>query len=230
MIEFLCLQCCDCGTFQCQQKRKDKKFSCKVCGKKQSVVRVYAISYKAKDIRGLVMKYNEMRGKGELADLERELQPVDDSELGVTWEGEDAEAEVRGAPSEESGVSKWAQFMDDDTKKEDDKKDDDDDDEDDVVQAFMMKRQRLQEKRERRRQVAPYQKRSRTEREEHQRWQQEPTTMNLSRFKEYAKAVIPVSGNESCHEERDEEEEEEEEEKGTKKIVVDPNSKWAAFL
>lgn len=46
---FQCVQCCDCSRFQSAQARKDKKFSCKICGKKQSVrkVRLAAIVFVA---------------------------------------------------------------------------------------------------------------------------------------------------------------------------------------
>ena len=111
MIEFLCLQCCDCGTFQCQQKRKDSKFSCKVCGKKQSVIKVYGISYKAKDIRGLVMKYNEMRGRDELVEQEQVLASNETTE-DYSQEGNTSSLND-GAPARPE-TSKWAQFMEDD--------------------------------------------------------------------------------------------------------------------
>ena len=242
MIEFLCLQCCDCKTFQCQQRRKDKKFTCKMCGKKQSVVKVYGISYKGKDIRGLVMKYNEMRGKGELIDQEQaqQLPPAaaaDDGDFVDEYDYVDPQDEAQRSAQEGPAVSKWAQFLDNDN---DDKenphgKDDDDDDDDDVVQAFLMKRQRLQEKRARRRKT-PYQKplpsKGKTLAAE-KRDAPIPSNnfpkLNLNRFKEHTKVVpppVPPVKNDKNNYDSDDDDEE----AGTKKIVVDPNSKWAAFL
>lgn len=48
--------------FQVQQKKKVKKFSCKLCGKKQSLQKLYGQSYKAKDLRPLVQDYNMNEG------------------------------------------------------------------------------------------------------------------------------------------------------------------------
>lgn len=239
MIEFLCLQCCDCQTFQSQQKRKDKKFTCKVCGKKQSVVKVYGISYKAKDIRGLVMKYNEMRGRGELITQEAQKTPsFDDNELANEYDDakDNFQEETSGGPT----ISKWAQFLeDDDGAAQKNDKNEDNDDDDDVVQAFLMKRQRLQEKREKRRQT-PYQKRSLNERnirkdtkneeQESFRPSNELPKTNLSRFKERAKVSSPLPSIKHNNKSDYNSDEDDEEESGTKKIVVDPNSKWAAFL
>ena len=54
--------CAFCQAFQVQQVKKVAKFSCTLCGSKQSVLRVYAISGSAKDVRGVVQRLNMARG------------------------------------------------------------------------------------------------------------------------------------------------------------------------
>eukprot|EP01051_Picozoa_sp_SAG22_P026349 SAG22_NODE_8269_length_669_cov_0.675439_1_plen_129_part_10 len=66
MPVFLCVQCYhpDCGMFQSIQKTKaGKRFSCKICREKQSILKVYAKSDYAKDIRQAVMALNAGRGE-----------------------------------------------------------------------------------------------------------------------------------------------------------------------
>jgi len=48
--------------YQSQQKNKTNKFKCKICGDKQSVRKIYARSYKSRDLRAVVQKYNMERG------------------------------------------------------------------------------------------------------------------------------------------------------------------------
>lgn len=46
MPEFIVVKCCDCAVFQVAQVRKDKKFNCKMCTKKQSVIKVPSIRFR----------------------------------------------------------------------------------------------------------------------------------------------------------------------------------------
>lgn len=46
---------------QVQQVKKVPKFACSLCGAKQSVRQVYAISGKASDVRGVVVSLNARR-------------------------------------------------------------------------------------------------------------------------------------------------------------------------
>ena len=61
-VEHQILRCCECSIFQVQQKKKSTQFSCKLCGKKQTLQRVYAQSFQAKDLRPLVQEYNLREG------------------------------------------------------------------------------------------------------------------------------------------------------------------------
>ena len=57
---FFALQCFQCETFQVAQKTQQQKFACKLCGAKQSIVRVYATGA-AKDVRPVVQQLNMAR-------------------------------------------------------------------------------------------------------------------------------------------------------------------------
>lgn len=83
VVEYLVARCGNetCMVFQCLQKTKSAKFSCKVCSTKQSIrkvrnvgafhylltlltrAQIYGQSYKAKDLRPLVQEYNLVEGK-----------------------------------------------------------------------------------------------------------------------------------------------------------------------
>ncbi|KAJ2799448.1 hypothetical protein H4R20_004433 [Coemansia guatemalensis] len=56
-----------CAKFQSQQEKKSNKWSCVVCGLKQSLKRVYFQSAKPKECRSAVMDLNMNRGQAELA-------------------------------------------------------------------------------------------------------------------------------------------------------------------
>lgn len=65
MQEFLVVQCYSCNQYQVSQKRKDKKFKCKVCGSSQSVRTVAARSHRAAQLRPIVQQANLRRGEAE---------------------------------------------------------------------------------------------------------------------------------------------------------------------
>ncbi|KAN0043049.1 hypothetical protein ACTA71_010684 [Dictyostelium dimigraforme] len=58
MVEYLLVQCFSCTMFQVSQKKKKKDFQCKICNEKQSIRKVYGVSFMAKDLTTLVKKYN----------------------------------------------------------------------------------------------------------------------------------------------------------------------------
>ncbi|XP_045810331.1 MRN complex-interacting protein-like [Trifolium pratense] len=59
---FIALQCFHCSTMQVKQKKKSSnKWNCAVCNQKQSVRKVFAQGYKAKDIRTFVQSFNRSR-------------------------------------------------------------------------------------------------------------------------------------------------------------------------
>lgn len=47
-IEYSAVCCTSCGTFQSHRRTKVSKFSCPVCGTKQSIIKTFSVSYNAK--------------------------------------------------------------------------------------------------------------------------------------------------------------------------------------
>ncbi|XP_049391165.1 uncharacterized protein LOC125855487 [Solanum stenotomum] len=59
---FIAVQCCECSTMQVkQQKKSSNKWTCVVCNQKQSVRKMFAQGYKAKEIRLFVQSFNMSR-------------------------------------------------------------------------------------------------------------------------------------------------------------------------
>ncbi|XP_004489909.1 uncharacterized protein [Cicer arietinum] len=59
---FIALQCCQCSTMQVKQKKKSSnKWTCALCNKNQSLRKVFAQGYQAKDIRIFVQSFNASR-------------------------------------------------------------------------------------------------------------------------------------------------------------------------
>jgi hypothetical protein len=104
MPTYLVVQCykSECGMFQCQQEKKINKFSCVVCGEKQSVRKIYATSYQGKDVREIVMQLNMTKDNGQTP-LE-ELKEYDFDERSV-----DEQKEVCALI--EARPSAWAAFV-----------------------------------------------------------------------------------------------------------------------
>ncbi|XP_033727064.1 uncharacterized protein LOC117316536 [Pecten maximus] len=67
--EFQVLRCYQCSTFQVHQVKKAKKWSCKMCGEKQSVIKVFGRGVAA-DCRRHVQKLNSLRGEIEQVTFE----------------------------------------------------------------------------------------------------------------------------------------------------------------
>ena len=72
---FFALQCFQCSTFQVVQKTQQQKFTCKLCGAKQSIVRVFA-SGAAKECRNVVQQLNMARAHADPYATAAPPQPV----------------------------------------------------------------------------------------------------------------------------------------------------------
>ncbi|KEH15389.1 putative MRN complex-interacting protein [Medicago truncatula] len=71
---FIALQCFNCSTMQVKQKKKSSnKWNCVVCNQKQSLRKVFAQGYKAKDIRTFVQSVNMSRKSIEQDDQQQWL-------------------------------------------------------------------------------------------------------------------------------------------------------------
>ncbi|CAI9116451.1 OLC1v1017594C1 [Oldenlandia corymbosa var. corymbosa] len=98
---FQALQCFQCSTMQVkQQKKSSNKWNCVVCNQKQSVRKVYAQGFMAKDVRKFVQNFNMSR---QLA--EQNLLNVDgqDEALGI---GD--QISVNGKPKR----TDWTEYVD----------------------------------------------------------------------------------------------------------------------
>lgn len=84
MPEYLALRCAECGRYQVQQRRKDGRFRCPVCGTRQSVQAVAGVAHQAKLLRELVQRLNTAEG-----------------------ERREARAEAVTAPRPEAGAISW---------------------------------------------------------------------------------------------------------------------------
>ena len=60
MSTFLALRCCACESFQVRQKTQQKRFTCVLCGEKQTITRVFS-SGTAKEVRAVVQQLNLAR-------------------------------------------------------------------------------------------------------------------------------------------------------------------------
>ncbi|XP_052823914.1 MRN complex-interacting protein [Octopus bimaculoides] len=69
---FHVVRCCECETFQVQQVKKVRKWSCKVCGQKQSLIKEYGRGSGA-DCRHHVQKLNSLRQDMDRKEFEENL-------------------------------------------------------------------------------------------------------------------------------------------------------------
>ncbi|XP_057758289.1 uncharacterized protein LOC130978972 [Arachis stenosperma] len=103
---FIAVQCCQCSTMQVKQKKKSSnKWNCAVCNQKQSVRKVFAQGFMAKDLRKFVQSFN----------MSRKL--VDDGEwlqagtLGSLSEHRDDEIELPINPEKKRRID-WTAYLD----------------------------------------------------------------------------------------------------------------------
>ncbi|KAG7271179.1 hypothetical protein CRUP_034694, partial [Coryphaenoides rupestris] len=83
--EFQVLRCYSCQTFQVQQVKKAKTWSCKMCGEKQSVLKEFGRGTGA-DCRRHVQKLNAKRGEMEQEQVTSSLWEKDE-EAGQSFGG-----------------------------------------------------------------------------------------------------------------------------------------------
>ncbi|GAM17608.1 hypothetical protein SAMD00019534_007830, partial [Acytostelium subglobosum LB1] len=107
-LEYILIQCYSCSMFQVKQKTKVNSFTCVICHEKQSIMRIYGISYQAKDLRDLVKKYNLEQGQ------KRERSANDEEEEGheFTFDDDTNQQNMIQQPLQQS-TSDWKQYFDD---------------------------------------------------------------------------------------------------------------------
>jgi predicted RNA-binding Zn-ribbon protein involved in translation (DUF1610 family) len=103
MVEYFIVRCCNCSKFQVQQRKKVNKFKCTVCGKAQSVRKLYGESYKASDLRPIVQDYNMKEGLIQETKKEQAKQQESDESEEVFYSDEE--------PAPKQPVrNQWEQF------------------------------------------------------------------------------------------------------------------------
>ncbi|KAA0158572.1 hypothetical protein FNF31_05323 [Cafeteria roenbergensis] len=120
MPNYIGVQCAQCEAFQVVQQPKSKKWKCRMCDHGQSVVRLFAGSSKAAEVRPVVQRLNRLRGRK--AELEEELLEmmrdgrIDEETIraAAVEEGITAPpaAAPRQAPAESASQSAWASLDD----------------------------------------------------------------------------------------------------------------------
>nr|XP_027095246.1 MRN complex-interacting protein isoform X2 [Coffea arabica] len=98
---FFALQCCQCSTMQVKQRKKSSnKWTCVVCNQKQSVRKVFAQGYMAKDVREFVQSFNMSRQFAE-----QNVIPADDDK-------ETLEIEDKIPPNGKLKRTDWTEYID----------------------------------------------------------------------------------------------------------------------
>ncbi|XP_069619702.1 MRN complex-interacting protein [Ranitomeya imitator] len=112
--EFQVLRCCSCHVFQVHQVKKSTKWSCKLCGEKQSGLKVYGQGSGA-DCRHHVQKLNLLQGQVE--------QAVTGTDGGIcpSSVSEDTGGESHPSPiasQEAAPVSRWNKYLEENSAEE----------------------------------------------------------------------------------------------------------------
>ncbi|KAK7484392.1 hypothetical protein BaRGS_00024397 [Batillaria attramentaria] len=107
MPEFHALQCFSCQTFQVHQEGKAKKWTCKMCGEKQSIIKVYGRG-SGKDCRLHVQKLNQHRGQQK--ELQESTVFVYQNQHIPQTEASDCK-DYDSPPLENMQGSKWSTFL-----------------------------------------------------------------------------------------------------------------------
>ncbi|KAL3735462.1 hypothetical protein ACJRO7_024569 [Eucalyptus globulus] len=113
---FIALQCCQCSTMQVkQQKKSSNKWTCVVCNQKQSVRKVFARAFMAKDVRKFVQSFNMSR-------LSSDLEAPDPPPEG---RGGAVHDRAGGSDGRKLKRSDWSEFLDVEQEKRDEEEGDD---------------------------------------------------------------------------------------------------------
>ncbi|XP_077122417.1 MRN complex-interacting protein isoform X2 [Ranitomeya variabilis] len=113
--EFQVLRCCSCRVFQVHQVKKSTKWCCKLCGEKQSVLRVYGQGSGA-DCRHHVQKLNLLQGQ-----VERAVTGTDGGICPSSVSDEDTGGESHPSPiasQEAAPVSRWNKYLEENNEEE----------------------------------------------------------------------------------------------------------------
>ncbi|XP_018544621.1 MRN complex-interacting protein [Lates calcarifer] len=105
--EFHVVRCFSCESFQVQQVKKVNRWSCKVCGERQSLLKEFGRGSGA-DCRRHVQKLNATRG----AMMEEEEHNALSLWEQVEADGEETPEEGRDDQAQQTQVSRWSKYLD----------------------------------------------------------------------------------------------------------------------
>ncbi|XP_072256685.1 MRN complex-interacting protein [Pyxicephalus adspersus] len=114
--EFHVLRCFSCHTFQVHQVKKSKKWACKLCGEKQSLIKVYGQGSGA-DCRHHVQKLNLLQG---------EVEQAANSNAGLNSQNEEndsTQCSGTSQPHAEAPQSCWIKYLEEGGENSDEEED-----------------------------------------------------------------------------------------------------------
>ncbi|XP_062977626.1 MRN complex-interacting protein [Elgaria multicarinata webbii] len=109
--QFQVLRCCSCHVFQVQQVKKSKKWNCKICDEKQSILKVFGEGSGA-DCRHHVQKLNLLQGEVEQAPanlLGCIEEPIERGDENIVL---NLEEELGWQEKRVDLVSRWTKYLD----------------------------------------------------------------------------------------------------------------------
>ncbi|KAK2890564.1 hypothetical protein QQF64_006649 [Cirrhinus molitorella] len=109
--EFHVVRCFSCQTFQVQQVKKSKKWSCKVCGEKQTLIKEFGRGTAA-DCRRHVQKLNALRGQMLEVTSEQLLSQREPDENYGSEDVHEGLVQNHKAEQEVAHVSRWSKYTD----------------------------------------------------------------------------------------------------------------------
>ncbi|KAK2838961.1 hypothetical protein Q7C36_013775 [Tachysurus vachellii] len=108
--EFHVLRCFSCQTFQVQQVKKIKKWTCKMCGEKQSLIKEYGRGTGA-ECRRHVQKLNSLRGELLEGENERTCTQWEKKEECEVQVGPEDETQIFEQKAQTQVVSRWSKYV-----------------------------------------------------------------------------------------------------------------------
>jgi len=108
---FIGVRCCDCSKFQAHIQNKKRKFTCKICGKKQSIRKIYVKSNRAQDVTPIIQ---QLSMQSHILDAQEEMYINENENSPHREDPFDVEEVSHVSPPKErrkQGVSKWSQFL-----------------------------------------------------------------------------------------------------------------------
>ncbi|KAM6251229.1 MRN complex-interacting protein [Porphyrio hochstetteri] len=115
--QFWALRCCSCRLFQVQQAKRSGKWSCSVCGQRQTVQKVYGQG-SALDCRHHVQKLNLLQGEAEeaIGQASRCLEESVSDGKNTAAQCEDSSVQQEGRAE----ISRWSKYLDKDSEEQED--------------------------------------------------------------------------------------------------------------